>query len=299
MSLKKKRDAEKEIVVRRRGRKGHDEAHSGAWKVAFADFTLAMMALFMVLWIINPAKSTAPIAAEDPVANPLMEGMINIFDGFDSPVALEAPPSAPEQVTEDKAADEQQELESVPSKIYRTRQELEQLAELIDVLSGKLDALTNLEVAVVPQGLRILIKDDEQRYMFERGSARLNPQFDTLLRRLAEVLVKVENRIIISGHTDATQYRRNAQYNNWNLSGDRALVARNVLVRAGLPSERILQVTALADVMPLNPLEPTDGINRRIELLLLTERAEVLYRELFGESYPQARLNRQLTPAGS
>lgn len=273
--------------------------HGGAWKVAYADFVTAMMALFMVLWIINPAKSTAPIAAEDPVANPLMEGMINIFDGFDSPVALEAQPSAPEQVTEDKAADEQQELESVPSKIYRTRQELEQLAELIDVLSGKLDALTNLEVAVVPQGLRILIKDDEQRYMFERGSARLNPQFDTLLRRLAEVLVKVENRIIISGHTDATQYRRNAQYNNWNLSGDRALVARNVLVRAGLPSERILQVTALADVMPLNPLEPTDGINRRIELLLLTERAEVLYRELFGESYPQARLNRQLAPAGS
>ena len=298
MSLKKKREGEKEIVVRRRSKKGHGEAHSGAWKVAFADFTLAMMALFMVLWIINPSKSSAPITAEDPVSNPLMEGMINIFDGFDAPVELEARPSQPEPQPEPKKADEATE-EPIPSKIYRTRQELEQLAELIDVLSGKLDALTNLEVAVVPQGLRILIKDDEQRYMFERGSAKLNPHFKTLLGNLAEVLSKVENRIIISGHTDATQYRRSALYNNWNLSGDRALVARNVMVQAGLPGERILQVTALADVMPLNPLEPTDGINRRIELLLLTERAEVLYRELFGESYPQARLNRQLTPSGT
>jgi len=299
MSLRKKRDGEKEIVVRRRSKKSHGDGHSGAWKVAFADFTLAMMALFMVLWIINPSKSSMPITADDPVSNPLMEGMINIFDGFEAPVELEARPSAPEQVVEEKAADEQVEEEPIPSKIYRTRQELEQLAELLDVLSGKLDALTNLEVAVVPQGLRILIKDDEQRYMFERGSARLNPHFNTLLGNLAEVLVKVENRIIISGHTDATQYRRSALYNNWNLSGDRALVARNVLVQSGLPGERILQVTALADVMPLNPMEPTDGINRRIELLLLTERAEVLYRELFGESYPQARLNRQLAPAGT
>ncbi len=221
MSLKKKREGEKEIVVRRRSKKGHGEAHSGAWKVAFADFTLAMMALFMVLWIINPSKSSAPITAEDPVSNPLMEGMINIFDGFDAPVELEARPSQPEPQPEPKKADEATE-EPIPSKIYRTRQELEQLAELIDVLSGKLDALTNLEVAVVPQGLRILIKDDEQRYMFERGSAKLNPHFKTLLGNLAEVLSKVENRIIISGHTDATQYRRSALYNNWNLSGDRA-----------------------------------------------------------------------------
>src|SRR5690606_6102112 len=174
MSLRKKRDGEKGIVVRRRSKKSHGDGHSGAWKVAFAGFTLAMMALFMVLWIINPAKSSLPITADDPVSNPLMEGMINIFDGFEAPVELEARPSAPEQVVEEKAADEQVEEEPIPSKIYRTRQELEQLAELLDVLSGKLDALTNLEVAVVPQGLRILIKDDEQRYMFERGSARLN-----------------------------------------------------------------------------------------------------------------------------
>ena len=105
MSLKKKREGEKEIVVRRRSKKGHGEAHSGAWKVAFADFTLAMMALFMVLWIINPSKSSAPITAEDPVSNPLMEGMINIFDGFDAPVELEARPSQPEPQPEPKKAD--------------------------------------------------------------------------------------------------------------------------------------------------------------------------------------------------
>src|SRR5690606_3698456 len=89
----------------------------------------------------------------------------------------------------------------------------------------------------------------------------------------------------VSGHTDAVPYRGNGGYNNWNLSGDRALRARNVLVESGLPSGNVLQVAAQADVMPLRPDDPENGANRRIELLLLTTRAERLYRELFGEAY--------------
>jgi chemotaxis protein MotB len=279
-SLRRKSDKEREIVVRRRGKKNREGiGHSGAWKVAFADFTLAMMALFMVLWIINPSKSSAPITADDPVSNPIMEGMVgtNMFDNISElPVDLDGsvreiqPPPPDEDV-----------------KQFNTREELEQLAELIEVLSGEVDAISNIEVQVVPQGLRILIKDDQKRFMFERGSARLHPHFRRLLGGLSSVLSKVENRLIISGHTDATQYRKTATYNNWNLSGDRALLARNVLVGAGLPAVQVLQVSAFSDVMPLNIEDPLDGANRRIELLLLTEKAERLYRDLFGDSYPQ------------
>jgi chemotaxis protein MotB len=141
----------------------------------------------------------------------------------------------------------------------------------------------------VPQGLRILVKDDQQRFMFERGSMQLNPHFAALLQRLAGVLANVGNKLIISGHTDSVPYKTLSGYNNWNLSGDRALRARNVMVDAGLPYASVLQVAAQADVMPLVPDAPEDGANRRIEILLLTAKAEGLYREIFGEQ--QARVN--------
>ena len=151
----------------------------------------------------------------------------------------------------------------------------------------------NLEVEVVPQGLRILIKDDQNRFMFQRGGAILNPHFEGLLQRLAGVLSKVDNKLIINGHTDATPYRGNSDYNNWNLSGDRALRARNVLVAAGLPAESVLQVTAQADGMLLVPDDPESGANRRIELLLLTTQAHALYQELFGESAGRVQVTEQ------
>ncbi|MNJ68185.1 Chemotaxis protein LafU [compost metagenome] len=116
-----------------------------------------------------------------------------------------------------------------------------------------------------------------------------------MLSGLAGVLAKVDNKLIISGHTDATQYKLKAGYNNWNLSGDRALRARNVLVDAGLPAAGILQVTAQADVMPLRLDEPESGANRRIEILLLTNQAESLYRELFGERGERADYSAQGT----
>src|SRR5690606_29170440 len=99
------------------------------------------------------------------------------------------------------------------------------------------------------------------------------------------------NKLIISGHTDATPYRQPNGYNNWNLSGDRALRARNALVDAGMPTHSILQVTAQADVMPLRPEDPQNGANRRVEILLLTASAEALYKELFGDSYGHARVS--------
>ena len=283
-------EGEHEIIIKRRGKKGHDDEHGGAWKVAFADFTLAMMALFMVLWIIQPQMEQSNPSYGEMESNPLVDGGAGIFDGTStSPLELDGIPVRPPQAddTERKQAKSDQD----GSRNYGSTEELKTLAELMREVASEVDALANLEVDVVPQGLRILIKDDQQRFMFQRGSATLNPHFQKLLGVLAGVLAKVDNKLIISGHTDATPYRQKNGYDNWNLSGDRALRARNALVDAGLAERSVLQVTAQAAVMPVLPEDPQTGANRRVEILLLTASAEALYKELFGDSYGQVRFS--------
>ncbi len=295
-SRDKGKAGEREIIIRRRSKKGHGDEHGGAWKVAFADFTLAMMALFMVLWIIQPQMNLTNPASGDQESNPLVDGSAGIFDGTStSPLELDGVPlrPAPDEPSprHDETASRDGETPADGTRRYASTAELQALAALMQEVAGQVDALANLEVDVVPQGLRILIKDDQQRFMFQRGSAVLNPHFAKLLAVLAGVLSKVENKLIISGHTDATPYRLQSGYDNWNLSGDRALRARNVLVSAGLPARSVLQVTAQADVMPLRPEAPEDGANRRVEILLLTDSAETLYKELFGDSYGKVRFS--------
>ena len=280
-----------EVIIRRRSKKGHDDAHGGAWKVAFADFTLAMMALFMVLWIVQPRMELSNPAQGDQESNPLVDGGAGIFDGTSTtPLELEGIPIRQAQA-EPSRRDNSESANEDGSIRYGSTEELKTLAELMREVASEVDALANLEVDVVPQGLRILIKDDQERFMFQRGSATLNPHFQKLLGVLATVLSKVDNKLIISGHTDATPYRQQNGYNNWNLSGDRALRARNALVDAGMSEQSVLQVTAQADVMPLRPEDPQNGANRRVEILLLTASAEALYKELFGDSYGHARVS--------
>lgn len=295
-SRDKGKAGEREVIVRRRTKKGHGDEHGGAWKVAFADFTLAMMALFMVLWIIQPKMNLTNPAFGEQESNPLVDGGAGIFDGTStSPLELDGVPLRPApdepQRPREETARGEGETPADGTRRYASTAELQALAALMQEVAGQVDALANLEVDVVPQGLRILIKDDQQRFMFQRGSAVLNPHFAKLLAVLAGVLSKVENKLIISGHTDATPYRLQSGYDNWNLSGDRALRARNVLVDAGLPGRSVLQVTAQADVMPLRPEAPEDGANRRVEILLLTDSAESLYKELFGDSYGKVRFS--------
>jgi chemotaxis protein MotB len=283
--MRRRNEKNDQIIIKRRSKRGQEEQQSGAWKVAFADFTLAMMALFMVLWIVQPQADAERMAQTGDALMSLMDAGVGIFDGASrEPVdlaavqALTPPAPVPEQAVPVDSGSPQREQ-------YDSQEQLQSLAELTRLLAERVDALANVEAHVVPQGLRILIKDDPRHFMFERGSASLNPHFRHLLATLAQELAKVENKLIISGHTDATPYRGNGAYDNWNLSGERALQARSVLVAAGLPLAGVLQVSAQADVMPLRPEDPLGGANRRIELLLLTRQAEALYRQLFTDDY--------------
>ena len=289
--MRRASESGEQIIIKRRSKRGHEVLHSGAWKVAFADFTLAMMALFMVLWIIQPQADAERMALRGEGYDTVFEGGAGIFDGV-SAVPLESAVAQEIEQVKSPAVESVPPSQPLPQNAaplqaerYESEADMQELARLMSLLAERTDALANIEVQVVPQGLRILIKDDATRFMFERGSARINPHFRTLLGALAQELAKIDNKLIISGHTDATPYRGKRDYDNWNLSGERALQARGVMVAAGLPAKGVLQVSAQADGMPLRPEEPQSGVNRRIELLLLTRQAEALYRQLFADGH--------------
>lgn len=287
-------------IIKRSGKKGHGAHHGGAWKVAFADFTLAMMALFMVLWIVNstPQEEREEVAAmlnsysifDGNIFAPIHsfgEGMGKILPGSGkileqaarNAVQAQSPFIFPADEIVNQIKVDQPSLDEV---LEQSRQEMEDLARIILKITESYDAGTNLQMEIIPQGLRILIQDDQSREMFQRGSAALTPFFNDLLTELAPVFGQIDNNIIITGHTDAAPYRAEAAYNNWNLSGDRALAARRILQQAGLPAKKILQVNAMADQMLLEPNDPMGAANRRIEIMVLTKTASDSLYQFFG-----------------
>lgn len=287
-------------IIKRSGKKGHGAHHGGAWKVAFADFTLAMMALFMVLWIVNstPQEEREEVAAmlnsysifDGNIFAPIHsfgEGMGKILPGSGkileqaarNAVQAQSPFIFPADEIVSQIKVDQPSLDEV---LEQSRQEMEDLARIILKITESYDAGTNLQMEIIPQGLRILIQDDQSREMFQRGSAALTPFFNDLLTELAPVFGQIDNNIIITGHTDAAPYRAEAAYNNWNLSGDRALAARRILQQAGLPAKKILQVNAMADQMLLDPNDPMGAANRRIEIMVLTKTASDSLYQFFG-----------------
>ncbi|BCU56476.1 putative lateral flagellar export/assembly protein LafU [Enterobacter kobei] len=297
-------------VIRRQIKKSHAGHHGGAWKVAFADFTLAMMALFMTLWIVNSVSQTD---RENIVA--ALHGH-SIFNGNgisplsslakkinSKPIAhpAENKNAVIDNASEEKARETSKKMADMKQK---SASELGELANSINEIALKAHMESNLEMEIVPQGLRILIKDNQNRNMFERGSAKIMPFFRVLLSELTPVFDSLDNKIIITGHTDAMPYKGDArQYNNWNLSGDRALSARRVMEQAGMPASKVMQVSAMADQMLLDAADPAGASNRRIEIMVLTHSAADTLYQFFGSQGEKvvkplaARLDNQL-PTG-
>lgn len=282
-------------IIRRQIKKNHGGHHGGAWKVAFADFTLAMMALFMTLWIVNSVSKSdretivAALHGHSVFSgggmaplNHLGKKLTTKSSPRTSPAAAqETAKTAPAMVDEEsakKALDTTQKMALLKQKSAR---ELGELATSINDIALKAHMESNLEMEIVPQGLRILIKDNQNRSMFERGSARIMPFFRSLLTELTPIFDSLDNKIIITGHTDAMQYKSQA-YNNWNLSGDRALSARRVMEQAGMPMDKVMQVSAMADQMLIDQNHPESADNRRIEIMVLTRSASDTLYQFFG-----------------
>ncbi|MEO7963482.1 MAG: flagellar motor protein MotB [Gemmatimonadaceae bacterium] len=245
------------IIIVKKIKKGGHGHHGGSWKVAYADFVTAMMAFFMVMWILGMDEQTKK-AIEGYFASPV--GFKKGYSSGSSPLASGASPAAVKREAVSLAVRQMQERKFVSvQQVLRTR--LDSVASI-----GKLKA--HVEVTVSKAGLRIeLIEDEHGDTFFPFGSAEMKEQGRVALGVIAQELIQLDNPVVIEGHTDAAQYSRRA-YTNWELSSDRANAARRILEESGLANTRIVEVNGLADKQLRVPARPLDPSNRRISILL-------------------------------
>ncbi|MDW8106031.1 MAG: OmpA family protein [Armatimonadota bacterium] len=246
------------IVKKKNGGHGH---HGGAWKVAYADFVTAMMAFFLVMWLIGlDAKTRAAIAAyfRDPVgfmaAVRRNEAIFTINDAL--------PPGGKNTPHQPRAAKDRK----------TERQELEQFKRELESALAKAPELAQLKefvkIEFVKEGLRIELLEGKEPVFFQTGSAQITPSARRLLSLIAQKLGRLDNRVVVEGHTDAQPYRAGAHYSNWELSADRANAARRVLESSGLRKGQVLEVRGYADTRLRNPYDPFHYSNRRVSLLI-------------------------------
>ncbi len=281
------------IIVKKvvKGGGGH---HGGSWKVAYADFTTAMMAFFLLLWLLNVATDDqkrgiadyfAPVSASMTTsgAGGVLGGQTMVTDGSrisDSgvpSVALALAPPAPEASDQNPEDDleggEMSEEELAKALAEREERMLQEAKKALEEAIANTPALAELSnhllIDITPEGLRIQLVDRDQESMFPIGSAKMYPYTRKLLHEIAKVIADLPNKISISGHTDASPYRGGREYTNWELSTDRANASRRVLLDAGLDPNRIARVVGMADKELLLPDDPFNPINRRISIILL------------------------------
>lgn len=281
-----------EAVVKRVSRKHDDGGHGGSWKVAFADFCLALMCLFLVLWVLAARdKEQLQESLREASASMIEGGQRRIPDMIGSPggslIPREPVPSRGETVSAGKLKGEV-DFDPEPVRPLRRRYEsaadLQALARLLARLGEESGLAGNLQTVVTPYGLRVMVHDTERQGMFERGSAIPSDRFRHLLRSMGPLFAQIENQMLVVGHTDSLPYlsRGFGGYSNWTLSANRAMAARTQLLEGGMNPLSVLQVVGMAERAPLDTANPTAGVNRRIELLILTSGQAQAIAGMFG-----------------
>jgi chemotaxis protein MotB len=246
------------IIIVKKKVKGHGGHHGGSWKVAYADFVTAMMAFFMVMWILGMDQQLRK-AVEGYFSNPV--GFKKGYSGGATPISSGSSPASVKTNAVFLASREyqQRKFTEVSEKV---REKLDSVAQI-----GKLR--TKVEIIVTEAGLRIeLIETGTGDTFFPLGSADMRPEGRETLSVIAEELARLENPIAIEGHTDAAPFSRGAAFTNWELSNARANAARRVLETTAISVNRIVEVTGYADRQLRNKDNPRDPANRRISLLL-------------------------------
>lgn len=264
------------IVIRRRV-PVFNENHGGVWKIAYADFVTAMMAFFLVMWLVSivPKKDLHAIAQYFRM--PLMTAITGgkKVDSSTTPI----PAGSPSVIPNKNPLPQRSDANSTSNGDRRDRLRLENLKNELDQLIKTDPVLRQfrpqLLLDMTPDGLRIQIIDEQNRPMFDTGSARMQSYMSAILRELAPVFNKLPNKLSISGHTDAVQYSTGErQYSNWELSADRANAARRELIAGGLDADKIKRVIGLSSTVSLIKDNPLAAVNRRISLVVLNRRAE-------------------------
>ena len=273
-------DTQRPIVIKRI-KKISGGAHGGAWKIAYADFVTAMMAFFLLMWLLGSSTKAQLAGIADYFKTPLKVALQGGYGSGDSSSVIHGGgedltrktgqvkrgegPKSKEIINLEKAKAEKVKLEDMKGK-------LQQMVEK----NAKLKAFKDqLKIDITDEGLRIQIIDDKSRPMFDSGGAAMKAYTRDILREIGKTLNELPNRISLSGHTDAVKYTTGERgYSNWELSADRANASRRELVAGGLEDGKIMRVVGLASAVPYNQDNPDDPVNRRISIIVMNKKAE-------------------------
>ena len=274
------------IIIKRVKKAGH-VAHGGAWKIAYADFVTAMMAFFLLMWLLGSTSEGDKKGLSDYFSSPLkvaMEGgpgagaSQSVINGGGNDLTQ----SAGQSKRGDGANPVARKLSGEQDRVSRSRKDAQQMAQL----SAKISALISsnpklaefsdqIKLTMTPDGLQIQIVDDQKRPMFDSGSAVVKPYMRDILQQIGLALEDVDNKLSVDGHTDQTPYASGARgYSNWELSADRANASRRELMSAGVSDDKIARVMGLASSVLLDEDNPRSPSNRRISITILTREAE-------------------------
>ena len=280
-------DAKKlQPIIIKRVKKGGHPSHGGAWKIAYADFVTAMMAFFLLMWLLGSTTEGDKKGIADFFGSPLKVAMqggsgsgdsSSVVKGGGKDLSRETGQVKAGDVEAQKRTFNLRALKEEQRKAERAR--LEELKDKVEKVLANNPQLTALggqiKLDMTLEGLRIQIADEEGRPMFDSGSAIVKPYMKQLLRELGGVLSEVPNRLTLEGHTDAQPFPGGDRgYSNWELSADRANASRRELILGGLPEARTLRVQGLAASKLLEPKQPESPINRRISIIVMNRDAE-------------------------
>jgi chemotaxis protein MotB len=295
-------DAKKlQPIIIKRVKKGGHAAHGGAWKIAYADFVTAMMAFFLLMWLLGSTTEGDKKGIADYFASPLKVALLSSGSGAGD--AAHVVKGGGQDLTRSTGQVKRGDIEAKRDTVNLHQLKAEQLrAEVarLEELSKKVEEAlaadpelkglaSQLLLEMTSDGLRIQIIDGEQRAMFSSGSAALQPYMREMLRAVGKLLGEVPNRLTLEGHTDALPFGSGGErgYSNWELSADRANASRRELVVGGLPEEQVLRVQGLAASNPFDRTDPTAPANRRISIVVMTRDAEERVFKSSAERLPR------------
>ena len=285
-------DAQRPIIVRRKKKKGGGH-HGGAWKIAYADFVTAMMAFFLLMWLLGSTAKGDLNGISDYFRTPLKVAMQGGSGAGDATSIIKGggqdlsradgqrrrgDMTSPNAMAKSKPSSEALRQEAL--KFQELKQRMENAIEK----NAQLRQFRNqLLLDITSEGLRVQIVDDKNRPMFALGRAELQPYAREILVEIGKTLNDVDNKVSVAGHTDATQYAAGEKgYSNWELSADRANASRRALVVGGMDEKRVVRVYGMAAAAPLDKGDPSNPMNRRISLIVLNRETQQAVEKVSG-----------------
>ena len=316
-------DLQRPIIVKRikKVAGGH---HGGAWKIAYADFVTAMMAFFLLMWLLGSVDGGTLNGISEYFKTPMKVALQGGSKSGDSKVVIQgggldltskdgqtsrsdAPPGENEVQVEEKKFESLTEAQKKAAIKLQQAQEIAKMKAMREKIVNQIDNSprlkkykSQLKIDVTDEGLRVLITDEANRPMFANASAEMQAYAQEIIKAIAPTFNELPNTISISGHTDSMPFaNNNGTYTNWELSADRANAARRVLLAGGLKPDHLLRITGLADAVLLDPANPMNPINRRISIILLNKAAEMAVRNEGKLKTTEIAPSRELDPPPS